>query len=89
MQHADEYMVAFDGRKTGDWFAGIYRKYFEVFDPSIPDDLEPDNWEVFRIEDQPEEDREEYEAIRAELFDIRKQVRDNLCHCKHGANYHS
>jgi hypothetical protein len=74
MDHADQYLTAVDSQKTGDWFAGIFRRYFERFDPSIPDDLDPDEWDIFRIEQQPEDERELYETIRADLFDVKKKV---------------
>ena len=74
MEHADEYLAAVDSQKTNEWFAGLFHQYFQVFDLSVPDNLDPDEWEVFRIEDQPQSEHEVYNDILVELYDRKKKV---------------
>ena len=76
MEQKEDYLVALDNSKTEEWFSDLYRRYFDNFHWSIPDDAEPDEHDAVIIdEDIPADEREDYEDLRATYYDTRKKVR--------------
>lgn len=77
MKQSSAYLIASDSSRTSDFFSDVFRRYFERFHWSIPDDADPDEHEILDLgtfNNASEEELELVNEIIAEIFDRKKKV---------------
>lgn len=82
MAQKDDYLRSIATSNHEEFFSDLYRRYFEEFHYSLPDDLDPDEYEPVTIEQLVElepDSREELQAMQRLMLDSKKKVHLNFC----------
>jgi hypothetical protein len=77
MAQKDDYLEAIKTSNQEDFFTDLFRRYFAEFHYSLPDDLDPDEFEpvdIDKMDELDDESRREFQLIKESLLQKKTKV---------------